>query len=160
MAQFSASGAGGGGVKTALPGPPGSHPGSPQDGQTLWGLASESRARLQADPRGLSPLHPQHTQGWAPSLPSSVEPGSSPVLARDPGPPPLLPAHFPAPSDPGLATREEKAAGAAGRPLGGGNKVQAGGAERVAPGSILEQFLNYLLAGDQRPERAWAGPAG
>lgn len=34
------------------------------------------------------------------------------------------------------------------------------GAGRAGPGSILEEFLNYLLAGDQRLEQAWAGPAG
>lgn len=46
-------------------------------------------------------------------------------------------------------------------------QAQAGGGGRggraarcAGPGSILEEFLNYFLAGDQRLEQAWAGPAG
>lgn len=38
--------------------------------------------------------------------------------------------------------------------------AQAAGARPAGPSSILEKFLNYLLAGDQKPEQAWAGPAG
>lgn len=41
--------------------------------------------------------------------------------------------------------------------------MQAGsgqGARPAGPSSTVEKFLNYLLAGDQKPEQAWAGPAG
>lgn len=53
--------------------------------------------------------------------PSSMKPGSSPALARDLGPVPLLPAHFPVLSDPGPAVSEGEATRAAGWPLGGRN---------------------------------------
>lgn len=105
VAQFSAWGQniGGGGVAGAGPG---------QDSwitpgglcQGLCWAGSENWARLQAGPQA----HPQaksrlfpplHTQPWASSPPTSVKPGPG----WGPGPAPLLPAHFPAPSDPGPA---------------------------------------------------------
>lgn len=39
-------------------------------------------------------------------------------------------------------------------------KLEQGGTRQAGPSSNLEEFLNYPLAGNQRPEQAWAGPAG
>lgn len=39
-------------------------------------------------------------------------------------------------------------------------RLELRGARQAGPSSNLEEFLNYPLAGDQRPKQAWAGPAG
>lgn len=39
-------------------------------------------------------------------------------------------------------------------------RLGLGGARQAGPSNNLEEFLKYPLAGDQRPEQAWAGPAG
>lgn len=101
-------------------------------------------------------LHPSTQRVGPPPVgpPSlfSFEPGSSPGL---------LPSHqlrFPVPTDFGPAMNT------------GGHiwevdlrwlpRLELGGARQAGPSSNLEEFLNYPLAGNQRPEQAWAGPAG
>lgn len=129
---------------------------------------ADSRLGLRQIPEAKPLLLSSKHIGMGILPPSSVEPGSSPALAGDPGPAPLLPALFPRPFDPRPAVSEGSATRAAVWPPGGGiqesaRPMQAGsglGRKASSPSSILEEFLNYLLAGDQRRERAQAGPAG
>lgn len=93
-----------------------------------------------------------------------MKPGSSPALARNPGPVPLLPAHFPVLSDPGPAMSEGEATRAAGWPLGGRNRdciqpMQAGsgrGSQASRPQQQSEE-ISELPPGWRPEARAGLG---
>lgn len=101
MAQISASGTEGGGFEKGPAPAPGSclaWPVSAREGRLPWAWLLRARpgSRLGSKQIPESPFFPpQHTQGWAPSPPSSGEPGFSPALAWGPGPLPSCPLSRP-----------------------------------------------------------------